>query len=238
MDDIDKLKAQLAEALADVEFWKSTYVNDAPALAKKLMVANDRIRRIETSASELVAEVTDMFDMFRRYADGITAEQTVTRCVAEVKKHLDNPTGRDDRSGHKGPSDGACLDCGRLYGDRFGFPDLHVSDEDWKRISPTGDGSGLLCPSCMCRRAQILGMREVPSKFTSGPFCITQSTILRACPFCGRFNSSDQPPSLIVEHDDRKPTPRFRVWCKPCGSAGPYEGTLEEARTMWNKRNR
>lgn len=66
---------------------------------------------------------------------------------------------------------GCCLDCGRKYGDEYGFPDLLVPNDIWVKISPTGDEGGLLCPSCMCRRASDLGLTSVPARFVSGPFC-------------------------------------------------------------------
>lgn len=62
----------------------------------------------------------------------------------------------------------ACYDCGRKYGDEFGFPDLVIPDEHWKAISPTGDEGSLLCPSCICRRLHDAGI-ETTGKFTSGP---------------------------------------------------------------------
>lgn len=45
-----------------------------------------------------------------------------------------------------------CFDCKRLYGDEYGFPDLIIPYWAWKKISPTGDDGGLLCPSCICKR--------------------------------------------------------------------------------------
>ncbi len=66
---------------------------------------------------------------------------------------------------------GACFDCGRRYGDAFGFPDLVVAPEVWARISPTGDDGGLLCPSCICRRAHGAGIEGAVAVFRSGPFC-------------------------------------------------------------------
>lgn len=65
---------------------------------------------------------------------------------------------------------GCCIDCGRKYGDEHGFPDLVVPAYAWMRLSPTGDEGGLLCPSCMCRRAHDAGLSEVEAIFTSGPF--------------------------------------------------------------------
>lgn len=63
-----------------------------------------------------------------------------------------------------------CYDCGLAYTDP-GFPDLVVPHDVWAKISPTGDEGGLLCPSCMCRRAANLGLEKVPAVFRSGPFC-------------------------------------------------------------------
>jgi hypothetical protein len=69
-----------------------------------------------------------------------------------------------------GPSDGACLDCHRKYGDIHGFPDLIVPDWVWEKINPGSDGGGLLCPSCLCGRAARLGLQNIEAQFTSGPF--------------------------------------------------------------------
>lgn len=62
----------------------------------------------------------------------------------------------------------ACNDCGRPYGDEHGFPDLVIPHDIWKRISPSGDEGGLLCPSCICGRLHAAGI-ETTGKFTSGP---------------------------------------------------------------------
>jgi hypothetical protein len=64
---------------------------------------------------------------------------------------------------------GACYDCGRHYGDEYGFPDLVLPNDVWAKISPRGDEGGLLCPSCICRRAHALGMSDVPAMWASGP---------------------------------------------------------------------
>jgi len=66
--------------------------------------------------------------------------------------------------------EGACADCGRRYGDAFGFPDLIIPDDAWKAISPRGDEGGLLCPSCICRRLHEAGIKTT-GRFTSGPLC-------------------------------------------------------------------
>jgi hypothetical protein len=69
----------------------------------------------------------------------------------------------------------ACYDCGRPYGDEHGFPDLVVPHPVWTIISPTGDEGGLLCPSCMCKRAHEAGLQFIPARFTSGPFAARDS---------------------------------------------------------------
>ncbi len=66
-------------------------------------------------------------------------------------------------------AEGGCLDCGRHYGDLYGFPDLNVSDEVWAILCPERAPGGLLCPSCMCARAYRKGIRAV-AYFASGPF--------------------------------------------------------------------
>lgn len=72
---------------------------------------------------------------------------------------------------HPRQMQGCCIDCGRKYGDEYGFPDLLVPNDVWAKISPTEHEGGLLCPSCMCRRAFDAGLTDVPARFVSGPFC-------------------------------------------------------------------
>jgi hypothetical protein len=60
-----------------------------------------------------------------------------------------------------------CYDCARPYASG-GFPDLIIPYWAWKRISPTGDDGGLLCPSCICARLHIEGI-QCEGAFTSGP---------------------------------------------------------------------
>lgn len=66
-------------------------------------------------------------------------------------------------------STGCCYDCGRAYGDEYGFPDLLVQKSVWKRISPTGHEGGLLCPCCIIRRLVQLGLSNVSACFVTGP---------------------------------------------------------------------
>lgn len=64
---------------------------------------------------------------------------------------------------------GCCYDCGRKYGDEFGFPDLLVPNDVWRAIGPTGKDGGLLCPSCIVRRCVLAGI-ECEARWLSGPF--------------------------------------------------------------------
>jgi hypothetical protein len=61
-----------------------------------------------------------------------------------------------------------CHDCIRLYGDENGFPDLIIPSEAWRKISPSGDLGGLLCPSCICKRLHDEGI-QCAGAFMSGP---------------------------------------------------------------------
>ena len=80
-----------------------------------------------------------------------------------------------DSDDHGGTTVAGCHDCGRPYGDKHGFPDLVVSFDVWKRISPTGDEGGLLCPSCICKRVHDAGITSCAAGFKSGPFATTES---------------------------------------------------------------
>lgn len=62
----------------------------------------------------------------------------------------------------------ACDDCKRPYGHENGFPDLIIPFWAWVRISPNGDDSGLLCPSCICKRLHDAGI-TCEGAFMSGP---------------------------------------------------------------------
>lgn len=105
-----------------------------------------------------------------------------------------------DENGHRGCG-GACYDCSRRYGDEYGFPDLVVPNEVWAAISPYSDEGGLLCPSCMVRRAWHAGLRDVPARFMSGPFCVDHSAgplsveqlaaLLRQCDIKEELNDFD-----------------------------------------------
>lgn len=66
----------------------------------------------------------------------------------------------------------ACDDCNRPYDEENGFPDLIVPDDVWLAISPNGDFSGLLCPSCICGRVHKAGLGRVEARFQSGPFAV------------------------------------------------------------------
>ena len=69
----------------------------------------------------------------------------------------------------------ACHDCGRRYGEQYGFPDLVIAHSIWKLISPTNDEGSLLCPSCMCKRGYDAKLSGIPATFRSGPFAIYHS---------------------------------------------------------------
>ncbi len=60
-----------------------------------------------------------------------------------------------------------CEDCNRPYGDG-GFQDLIIPYSAWKQISTNGDDSGLLCPSCICKRLHDKGI-TCEGAFMSGP---------------------------------------------------------------------
>ena len=51
---------------------------------------------------------------------------------------------------------GCCADCGLPY-EEHGI-DIHLKDEHWDMVSPSGDteGNGLLCGTCIARRVSTL----------------------------------------------------------------------------------
>lgn len=74
-----------------------------------------------------------------------------------------------------------CADCGREYGNEHGFPDFIIPFWAWLKISPTGDseGSGLLCPSCICKRLHDAGIR-CEGAFMSGPIVSVSEPTMNA----------------------------------------------------------
>jgi hypothetical protein len=67
-----------------------------------------------------------------------------------------------------------CEDCKRPYGDEHGFPDLIIPYDAWKQISTSGDDSGLLCPSCICKRLADKHIK-CEAAFMSGPMSISRA---------------------------------------------------------------
>lgn len=74
----------------------------------------------------------------------------------------------------------SCADCGRPYGDEHGFPDLIIPNDAWRRISPTGNEGGLLCPSCICKRLHEAGMSNIYGAFMSGPIRSVEEPVMHA----------------------------------------------------------
>lgn len=49
-----------------------------------------------------------------------------------------------------------CYDCKRAY---VTFPDMMIPDDLWERINPSEHkGGGVLCPTCIARRLDHLGL--------------------------------------------------------------------------------
>lgn len=63
-----------------------------------------------------------------------------------------------------------CADCTRLYSAGF---DIVIPDAAWEKISPRGNGGGLLCPNCMHDRLVAAGfdVGGAPGIIASGPMC-------------------------------------------------------------------
>lgn len=72
-----------------------------------------------------------------------------------------------------------CYDCGREYGDEYGFPDLVIPTHVWIRISPSKDKGGVLCPSCICARLHKEGI-TCEGAFMSGPIQTVSRPLMTA----------------------------------------------------------
>lgn len=69
-----------------------------------------------------------------------------------------------------------CEDCDRPY-QCGGFPDLIIPFWAWQKISTNHDDSGLLCPSCICKRLHDAGIK-CEGSFMSGPIESVSSTTM------------------------------------------------------------
>jgi hypothetical protein len=66
-----------------------------------------------------------------------------------------------------------CDECGAAYGGP-GWVDAVVSPDDWAQVSPSGDGNGILCITCMGARFEALGRTDVPVALRSGPWLLQE----------------------------------------------------------------
>lgn len=92
-----------------------------------------------------------------------------------------------------------CYDCGRAYGDEYGFPDLTVQKSVWAKISPTGHEGGLLCPSCLIRRVVDAGLTDVPARFASGPLRMVGREEMKAI-----FNDPNLPNVEYMDYEQEQ----------------------------------
>lgn len=61
-----------------------------------------------------------------------------------------------------------CYDCGHRYGEQYGFPDMCVPFDVWKKIRPenTVDDGGLLCPCCILIRLHRAKIKSTATIFS------------------------------------------------------------------------
>ena len=59
-----------------------------------------------------------------------------------------------------------CYDCGLKYGSD-GWVEAVIPDKIWNKLKPTEceDGCGILCITCIARRAKILKLKNIPVWF-------------------------------------------------------------------------
>lgn len=180
--------------------------------------------------------------MGERWEDmGEEARQRARRYAAQLeearKANLDLLVESIEPAGDGGL---CCHDCGLPYGSK-GYADFVVPDDVWKRISPAGDGGGILCANCMVRRAAELGI-ECEGAFTSGPFAdhgwrkpsgALQNKELAVCMYddgsafmLGKVGGYVDKPSYIFSNHDFQTWPASRVRAP----------TIEEEAKYWRER--
>ena len=58
----------------------------------------------------------------------------------------------------------SCYDCGLDYGGN-GWIEAIIPDKVWNVISPTHDQNGILCITCIARRLNTMGYKNIPVWF-------------------------------------------------------------------------
>lgn len=74
-----------------------------------------------------------------------------------------------------------CHDCGLDYS-QFSA-DFVIQNELWRKISPSKNENGILCPNCMCKRLINLGMSAVWVVVNTGEIEIGNSIIAKVVNF-------------------------------------------------------
>lgn len=126
----------------------------------------DLLERVAEAARKIASAADNLFDETDD-RDEIWESPAAMAITAGDLRELKTRIAVFDAAPDDGP---ICNDCRRPYGDEYGFPDLVLPNDVWKKISPSGGDGGLLCPSCMCARATALGLKDVLAVFQSGPF--------------------------------------------------------------------
>ena len=126
----------------------------------------------------------------------------------------------------------ACYECGLLY-EGLSFCDVVVPDDVWAKISPTGDGGGILCFTCMVSRLTHLGLSGVPIEIMSGPFATHKPPAPTPSPSPFWHREGPLRPNHYVElvHQDKITVYKDYVGClwlhdTAAGAGAPWAGPL------------
>lgn len=127
----------------------------------------------------------------------------------------------------------SCEDCNRTYGHEHGFPDLIIPSWVWRKISPTGDLGGLLCPSCICKRLHDAGI-TCAGAFMSGPIRTVSPELMETMRWVENMLEREEKQSS-VEGDKMKTytIERTREWTSGDMVIGSVEVRIEYAVTYW-----
>lgn len=194
-------------------------------LERNLTTAGRRISELGRLSKSLLANVRGLnaFESEIREVAGNSNWSAIQYWVSELRAALTPPAeskecsfcGTVNNAHHSAecvdhPHDGehGCAECGLSYGDEHGFPDLCIPNQWWRRISPTGDSCGVLCPCCIIRRLEawlkthgIVQRMHISCAFSSGPLRTVSPELMGTIRWAENFREreSGRP------HDEEEP---------------------------------
>lgn len=147
---------------------------DGKRLAEIARAQQVRIRTLESSLQSTMTLVPDSAKGARDAGipigpPGLQVIPPLETRISPVDASDDSESPRpDSRHPEEHGSGLACEDCGVLYASPS-WVEAVIPNELWNKISPRGNGGGILCINCIAARCVARGLSGVPVMLTAGP---------------------------------------------------------------------